>query len=91
MKIYNFEQTRAIQTLFFLSKHEKVILSEIMDGVGGDYGTITRVLGLLHELKLIKDEIRKGQPTKRYIWITDKGKKIIPLFNKMEDVLSEDC
>lgn len=87
IKILGLEQKTAIEILFFLDIHEKVINKELTNGVSGDYRTIKRAMDNLINLELIGNEYRKGQPTRRFIWITDKGKKVVSLLKEIEKLL----
>jgi len=87
MKIFELEQTKAIQILFFLNEHEEVLTTEIMDGVSVDHRTLNRAMKNLTNLELVENEYRKGQPTKRVIWITEKGRKVASLLKEVETIL----
>jgi len=87
MKIFEFEQKRAIQTLIFIANNEKVILKDIMEGVGGAHRTIQTSLKRLVKLDLVEDNLVKGKPSKRIIKITPKGKSVSDLFRQIEEKL----
>jgi len=87
MKLYGLEQTATMQILFFLEQHKEVITKELTEGVPVDYRTINRAMDVLVKLGLADNEYRRGQPTKRYIWITEKGRKVVELLKEVENVL----
>ena len=77
-KIYNaLEKSKSIEILVALYDEDKVFLSELLTKLKTkDTNTINRRIDTLRDVGLIKDETEAKFGGRRYIWLTEKGKKI---------------
>ena len=77
-KIYKvLEKSKSIEILVALYGEKKVYLSELLIKLKTkDTNTINRRIGTLRDAGLIKDETEAKFGGRRYIWLTEKGKKI---------------
>jgi DNA-binding HxlR family transcriptional regulator len=77
-KIYKvLEKSKSIEILVALYGEKKVFLSELLIKLKTkDTNTINRRIETLRNAGLIKDETEAKFGGRRYIWLTEKGKKI---------------
>ena len=77
-KIYKvLEKSKSIEILVALYGEDKVFLSELLNKLKTkDTNTINRRIETLRDTGLIKDETEAKFGGRRYIWLTDKGKKV---------------
>lgn len=71
------EKSKSIEILISLHGEKKVYLSELLIKLKTkDTNTINRRIDTLRDAGLIKDETEAKFGGRRYIWLTDKGKKV---------------
>lgn len=71
------EKSKSIEILVSLHGEKKIFLSELLIKLKTkDTNTINRRIDTLRDTGLIKDETEAKFGGRRYIWLTDKGKKI---------------
>ena len=71
------EKSKSIEILISLHGEKKVYLSELLTKLKTkDTNTINRRIDTLLNAGLIKDETEAKFGGRRYIWLTDKGKKV---------------
>ena len=71
------EKSKSIEILVSLNDEEKLFLSELLDKIDTkDTNTINRRIGMLRDSGLIKEKSESKFGGRRYIWLTDKGKKV---------------
>jgi len=73
-----------IKVLLILFKSGKMYIREIIREAGVGYTSIYRALHDMSELKLIDEEISEG---KRFIMLTEKGKKVAEKLLEIEELL----
>lgn len=85
-KIYKvLEKSKSIEILVALYGEKKVFLSELLIKLQTkDTNTINRRIDTLRNAGLIKDETEAKFGGRRYIWLTDKGKKIASYLKNIE-------
>ena len=78
------EKSKSIEILVVLCDEEKLFLSELLEKLDTkDTNTINRRIDMLRESGLIKEKAEAKFGGRRYIWLTNKGKKIALL---LEDI-----
>ena len=81
------EKSKSIEILVALYGEKKVFLSELLIKLKTkDTNTINRRIDTLRDAGLIKDETEAKFGGRRYIWLTDKGKKIASNLKNIEDI-----
>ena len=71
------EKSKSIEIIVALYRKKKVFLSELLIKLKTkDTNTINRRIDKLGDVRLIKDETEAKFGGRRYIWLTEKGKKI---------------
>ena len=85
-EIFNvLEKSQSIEILVTLYNKDKLFLSELLEQLGTkDTNTVSRRLDMLREAGLVKEEGEKKFGGRRYIWLTDKGKKVAKLLTNIE-------
>ena len=64
---------------------DKLFLSELLETLGTkDTNTVSRRIDMLRDVGLIKEEGEEKFGGRRYIWLTDKGKKVGKLLTNIE-------
>ncbi len=81
------EKSKSIEILIALHKKDRLFLSELLGKLNTkDTNTINKRIASLSNAGLIKEE---GEPKfggRRYIWLTDKGKKIAKHLQDIEKI-----
>ena len=81
------EKSKSIEILVALYGEKKVFLSELLIKLKTkDTNTINRRIDTLRDAGLIKDETEAKFGGRRYIWLTDKGKKIASNLKNIEKI-----
>ena len=81
------EKSKSIEILVALYGSDKVFLSELLIKLKTkDTNTINRRIDTLKKAGLIKDETEAKFGGRRYIWLTDKGKKVASYLKNIEKV-----
>ena len=83
------EQKGFWRLLIYLAEKQKIKTTElrtIMKSVGVGGSAFYTALGYLIELGLAKKEVQ-DYPLARFILITEKGKRVVELFNKVLEVI----
>jgi len=85
-EIFNvLEKSQSIEILVVLYNKDKLFLSELLEQLGTkDTNTVSRRLDMLREAGLVKEEGEEKFGGRRYIWLTDKGKKVAKLLTDIE-------
>ena len=85
-EIFNIlEKSQSIEILVVLYNKDKLFLSELLEHLGTkDTNTVSRRLDMLREAGLVKEEGEEKFGGRRYIWLTDKGKKVAKLLANIE-------
>ena len=85
-EIFNvLEKSQSIEILVALFNKDKLFLSELLETLGTkDTNTVSRRIDILRDAGLIKEEGEDKFGGRRYIWLTDKGKKIAKLLTNIE-------
>jgi len=85
-EIFNIlEKSQSMEILVALYNKNKLFLSELLEQLGTkDTNTVSRRLDMLRDAGLIKEEGEEKFGGRRYIWLTDKGKKIAKLLTYIE-------
>ena len=78
------EKSKSIEILVALYDKEKLFLSELLEKLDTkDTNTINRRIDLLRDSGLIKEKSEAKFGGRRYIWLTEKGKKIALLLTEI--------
>jgi len=87
-EIFNIlEKSQSMEILIALYNHDKLFLSELLEKLGTkDTNTISRRIDALRNAGLIKEEGEEKFGGRRYIWLTDKGKKVSSYLKNIEKV-----
>ncbi len=81
------EKSKSIEILVVLYGEKKVFLSELLLKLKTkDTNTINRRIETLRNAGLIKDETEAKFGGRRYIWLTDKGKKVASYLKNIEKI-----
>jgi DNA-binding MarR family transcriptional regulator len=88
LKLVLFEQAAAMELLILLLNNDKLKLSEIVRKLGRSQATIYRAIENLKELELVSDETT-GYPVKRFMSLTEKGRRVAEKLVEVEGVLQE--
>ena len=81
------EKSKSIEILVALYGEKKVYLSELLIKLKTkDTNTINRRIDTLRDAGLIKDETEAKFGGRRYIWLTEKGKKVATCLKNIEKV-----
>ena len=85
-EIFNIlEKSQSMEILVALYNKNKLFLSELLEQLGTkDTNTVSRRLDMLRDAGLIKEEGEEKFGGRRYIWLTDKGKKVAKLLANIE-------
>ena len=85
-EIFNvLEKSQSIEILVALYNKDKLFLSELLETLGTkDTNTVSRRIDMLRDVGLIKEESEEKFGGRRYIWLTDKGKKVAKLLTDIE-------
>jgi len=85
-EIFNvLEKSQSIEILVALYDKDKLFLSELLETLGTkDTNTVSRRIDMLRDVGLIKEESEEKFGGRRYIWLTDKGKKVAKLLTNIE-------
>ena len=85
-EIFNvLEKSQSIEILVALYDKDKLFLSELLETLGTkDTNTVSRRIDMLRDVGLIKEEGEEKFGGRRYIWLTDKGKKVAKLLTDIE-------
>jgi len=88
-KVTLFEKAGSMNILITLSKHKgKMYFTELKKELGtGSMSTINMRLLELKSSGLVEDEVENKFGGRRYIWLTDKGKKIAKHLVEIEKLL----
>ena len=80
-KIYSvLEKSKSIEILVALYDKDKLFLSELLEKLGTkDTNTVNRRIETLRKAGLIDEEGEAKFGGRRYIWLTNKGKKVAAL------------
>ncbi len=71
------EKSKSIEILVALYDEDKLFLSELLEKLRTkDTNTINRRINTLRDIGLIKEEGEAKFGGRRYIWLTNKGKKV---------------
>lgn len=71
------EKSKSMEILIALKDKDRLFLSELLDKLKTkDTNTINRRINGLRDAGLVKEEGEAKFGGRRYIWLTDKGKKI---------------
>jgi len=84
-------QVGLLQVILFLHKHKKSYMNEIRIKTNINIETLYNALKKANELGLIREEpadVGFGRP-KRWIYLTDKGKKVAVLLVEIEKIMKE--
>lgn len=84
-------QVGIFDVLVYLYRHQKSFLSEIRYKTNINITTLYNALKKLNGLELIREEpevVGFGKP-KRWIFLTDKGKKVAEELMKIEKIMKE--
>jgi DNA-binding MarR family transcriptional regulator len=84
------EQTTLLRVIVYLSMKGKASISDMKNGIHGSQGAIYRARDLLVKHKLVEKGLPEGSARRVDHWLTEKGKKFVPLIMKMTKILSED-
>jgi len=88
MKI--FEKSQTIGILISLYKYgDKMYLTQLFDKLGHKGSLVMGRLNELHNLGLINDEVEEKFGGRRYIWLTEKGKKVAERLVEIERIMGE--
>lgn len=87
-EIFNvLEKSQSIEILIALYNEDKLFLSELLEKLGTkDTNTISRRIDALRNVGLIKEEGEEKFGGRRYIWLTEKGKKVSSYLKNIEKV-----
>ena len=87
-KIYKvLEKSKSIEILVALYDENKIFLSELLIKLKTkDTNTINRRINTLRDAGLITDETEAKFGGRRYIWLTDKGRKVASYLKNIEKV-----
>lgn len=81
------EKSKSIEILVTLYGENKIFLSELLVKLKTkDTNTINRRIDTLRDAGLIKDETEAKFGGRRYIWLTEKGKKVASKLKNIEKV-----
>ena len=81
------EKSKSIEILVALYNKDKLFLSELLENLGTkDTNTVNRRIETLRNVGLIKEEGEAKFGGRRYIWLTNKGKKVASLLNEIKKV-----
>ena len=81
------EKSKSIEILVALYGEKKVFLSELLNKLKTkDTNTINRRIDTLRDAGLIKDETEAKFGGRRYIWLSDRGKKVASSLKNIEKV-----
>lgn len=88
-KIYSIlEKSKSIEILVALYGENKIFLSELLTKLNTkDTNTINRRIDILQDAGLIKDETEAKFGGRRYIWLTEKGKKVASSLSEIEKIM----
>ncbi len=75
--------------LVALLKHDRLDITSIIRETGYSRQAVTNNVELLIKHGLAKDEYEKQPPGRRFIYLTDKGKKIAQLIKQVLELLEE--
>ena len=82
------EKSKSIEIIVALSNEDKLFLSELLEKLGTkDTNTINRRIEMLRNAGLIEEKAEAKFGGRRYIWLTNKGKKIAALFTNIEEII----
>ncbi len=71
------EKSKSIEILLALYGEDKLFLSELLKKINTkDTNTVNRRIDILSNSGLIKDQSEAKFGGRRYIWLTQKGKKV---------------
>ncbi len=88
-EIFNvLEKSQAMEILVALLGKEKLFLSELLKQLETkDTNTVSRRIDMLRDVGLIKEEGEAKFGGRRYIWLTNKGKKIASYLTEIEKTM----
>lgn len=82
------EKSKSIEILVALSDENKLFLSELLEKLGTkDTNTINRRIEMLKDSNLIKEKSEAKFGGRRYIWLTEKGKKAASLLINIRKIV----
>lgn len=82
------EKSKSIEILVALYSEDKLFLSELLEKLDTkDTNTINRRINTLRDVGLIKEKGEAKFGGRRYIWLTDKGKKVASLLAEIEKIM----
>jgi len=81
------EKSKSIEILVALYGEKKIYLSELLTKLKTkDTNTINRRIDTLRDIGLIKEEIESKFGGRKYIWLTDKGKKVASYLSDIDKI-----
>ncbi|MCX6665614.1 MAG: helix-turn-helix domain-containing protein [Euryarchaeota archaeon] len=79
------EKSQSMEILVALINKDKLFLSELLEELKTkDTNTVSRRIDMLRDAGLIKEEGEEKFGGRRYIWLTNKGKKVAILISEIE-------
>ncbi len=90
-------QTKTVDVLIFLADKKEARFGDIHQYTKGSYGTLNKAIDALKNAGLVDErkepnigpDGRKIVGFTRYIWLTDKGKKVAEYLIEMEKIMKE--
>ena len=74
-----------------LKKGEKMNMSEVAKASNiNNRNTLMRSIDHLEELGLVDSEYTSSWPLQRFVWLTEKGKKVASVVLQLEEVLKQE-
>ena len=88
-EIFNvLEKSQSMEILVALHDKDKLFLSELLETLNTkDTNTVSRRIDLLRDVGLIKEEGEEKFGGRRYIWLTNKGKKVAKLLVEIDKIV----
>lgn len=84
------EKSKSIEILVALYNEDRLFLSELLEKLGTkDTNTINRRINALKNVGLIKDKGEAKFGGRRYLWLTDNGKKVASSLQNIEKIMKK--
>ena len=85
-----FEKAHSASILIILYREGRLFYSQLLKLLGHGGGTVSATLEYLKNLGLIIDEVENKFGGKRYLSLTEKGKKIAKHLIEIEKIMGEE-
>lgn len=86
-KVAILEQTSLPRIVLFLNKNKKAHRVLLKQGIHASQSAIYRALDILKENELIDETEPSGFMRRKEVWLTEKGKSIAGVLEKLEALL----